>query len=126
MKQWIQRIGFVMVMVGTAVQFSQAQPGATLPARAIHKIEVNAGYIKHDAAISQFERVDDEVDRILAAGRSLHRALASDPAHHAQAEALAQVLHDLRSADWDRNVDRLEAAAEKLSALSADLMTSTR
>ncbi len=126
MKLWIQQVGVVVMLVVTGVQFSQAQSQTAFPVRAAHRLLDNVRYIKHDAQIYQFERVDDQVDRIVAAGRSLHKALDANPARHAELAALDREITALRSAQWDRNVNGLEAAAEKLSALTTDLLKSAK
>src|SRR5437868_4641902 len=100
----------------------QSADKAARPIKALQAIQSNAQEARRNAAIYQWKRVNREVDRIVADERKVQSALASDSSLTKQAEALHKAVSDLRSARLDHDVDRIAAATEKLSAVTAELL----
>ena len=128
MNKWVQIICLAAVIVGISVrpglaqQKPQPKQKPTVIDRAVRRIEENARAVKHNASIYQWERVDDEVDRIVAAERKVHKALSGDASKRDLADTLGRTVHDLRKARLDRDADRSVQASEKLTALIPDLL----
>ncbi len=121
MQQGIQVLGAALAMTALAGTLSLAQPKPAASTAALRRIQANATWLRHDASIYQWERVDNEVDRIVAAARSLQKGLGSG-----DAATLSEAVHALRSAGLSRDVAGLSSAAEKLSSLSSDLLKADR
>jgi len=116
MRRMWRIVGAAMVL-GGAVTVSGAAEKTSVVLNAVHRIEENAAAVKHDASIYQWERVDDEVDRIVAAERKVHKALTRGASTQDLADTLGHDVHDLRSARMARDVKRAVQTSEKLTAL---------
>ncbi|HLK59297.1 MAG TPA: hypothetical protein VKU00_22245 [Chthonomonadaceae bacterium] len=119
MKQLLSLIALALVI--PTVGFAQSTPKTAIPQKAVHTIQVNADAVVHNAHIYQWERVNLEVDRIVAAEKQVQKALTSDSTHAAEAKELSQTVKELRSARLNRDVDRLEKVGAELSKLADKL-----
>ncbi len=97
------------------VAFTAARPAAAASAkgaeRTVQILRENATAVSHSADIYQWDRVNTEVDRIVAAQKALHRQLAGAP----QSSAIDSAIHDMRSARLNHDVDRLMATSDALT-----------
>jgi hypothetical protein len=123
MKKWmlVVTLGLTLVVGSAGLSQAQTQNRPGLPLRAVRTIEENARAVKHNASIYQWDRVNWEVDRMVAAHRQLHKALGADKSRAEQTKILEQHIRELRSARLARDVDRLVAVAQKLATV-ADLL----
>ncbi len=94
---------------------------ANLPVATIRTIQTNAEAAYANAANYQWQRVNLEVDRIIAAEHALEISRTNDPVP-APATALRRAVLDLRSARLARDPKRLQAAADQAAAQCALLL----
>jgi hypothetical protein len=79
-------------------------------------MHVNCEAVRHDAAIYQWARVNRQVDRIVADHKRVQSGLAAD-----KAAALQSAIDELRAARLARDPQRLNAAAQNVDKLVAEL-----
>ena len=112
----------MILLAGLTLTPAHAAPAqAGLPLGTIRTIQDNAQAARDNAGIYQWRRVTLEVERIVAAERSLEQALPKGNAP-APATALRQAVLELRSARFDHDVKRTQAAAAQVSAQCALLL----
>jgi protoporphyrinogen oxidase len=85
-------------------------------------LQTNAQDVQRNAAISQWVRVNREVDRIVFDEKKLQKTMVSHTELKPHMESVRQTVSALRSARLKRNSDRAVDAAKKLADLTADLL----
>lgn len=85
-------------------------------------IQINAQDVQRNAAISQWVRVNREVDRIVSDEKKLQKTMVSHTELKTHMASVRQTVSALRSARLKRNSDRAVGEAKKLADLTADLL----
>lgn len=102
-----------------AAPAATSAPQAALPLGTIRTIQINAAAAHDNAGIYQWRRVNLEVERIAASEHALEQSSAATAA---PAQALRQAVLELRSAWFDHDKARTQAAADQITAQCALLL----
>ena len=119
-----------VALVTVAISWTtQALPSAQQPAAqdkavvsALHRIETNCKAVRTYARIYEWDNVDNEVDRIVAAEKAVHKAYASQAEKQSQSAELASAVKTLRAARFAQDASRAVAAAEKVQTAAHALL----
>ncbi len=103
--------------VGAFAAGHQAQDKAVKGA--LHRIVENCRLVKEYAPIYEWDNVNNEVDRIVAAQHRVDKILKDEAQ---QLQELNAAVKDLRAARLNHEPDRAVAAAEKVNAAAEKLM----
>ena len=74
------------------------------------------------ARIYEWNNVDNEVDRIVAAEKTVYKGYSGVAEKQSQREALSRAVKELRAARFQQNAERAVAAATKVKAAADELL----
>jgi DNA repair ATPase RecN len=111
-----------LIALAFAITFAAGRPALAADKQdkalhnALNRIQENCRLVDEYAPIYEWNNVNKEVDRIVAAQHKIDQAMKADAGHKAQVEALDAAVKELRSARLNQNPDRAVAAADKVKA----------
>ena len=111
------QIAFALILglVAATTGSLQAQPANPAAVRtALHRIEENAQAARDNATLYQWKRVNNEVDRLVAAEKSVEKALSAETAQKESVTALQEAVRELRQGRLNHDVERIKASSERV------------